>query len=33
LIRFETVIYTITTNAVGAAKPSKWSSPVSQFAD
>jgi hypothetical protein len=27
------VSYTITTNAVGAAGPSKWSSPVSQFAD
>jgi hypothetical protein len=24
---------TITANAVGAAGPSKWSSPVSQFAD
>lgn len=27
------VSYTITANAVGAAGPGKWSSPVSQFAD
>ena len=31
--RFLVVVDTITANAIGAAGPSNWSSPVSMFAD